>query len=450
MGAWGDFWNGVGGYNTGTTAGDIGGLAGDAALAAPFLPTAPLVGGIRMSNGNSPVSLPGGAGSAANNAFHNLGDAIQGKTNFRYQTYQPQMQAAQSAGVNVGPAAQGRGMVQGSMGAQGALMNGGPQDQARAYQNSLMQQLQAQANGQGPSLAQGMLHQGMDQAARQQMGLLASNRNNPLAALQASQNLGQNGQALAQQAAQQRMQEQLNAQGMLGQMAGQMRGQDLDFAGQNAQLGMQNAQMSQQNNQFNAGQFNGMLGQDMGAQNAMAQLQAQLSQQNNQYNAGQSNQMSEAYNQMMLQQMMQQNAINGGFSGDYQKALLGVMNPSTALQGAGAAASGAAALLPAVAGLSDERQKTDIAPGQKSLQEFLDALEAHEYAYKDPTLPGTSEGRHTSVMAQELEKSAIGKRMVVETEHGKMVDYGKGLPAMLAALADLHKRTAELEKQGGQ
>jgi hypothetical protein len=49
-------------------------------------------------------------------------------------------------------------------------------------------------------------------------------------------------------------------------------------------------------------------------------------------------------------------------------------------------------------------------------------------------------------MAQEIERTTIGKSMVNVVGGTKVVDYGKGFGAMLAAMADMHKR---LEKIGG-
>lgn len=49
-------------------------------------------------------------------------------------------------------------------------------------------------------------------------------------------------------------------------------------------------------------------------------------------------------------------------------------------------------------------------------------------------------------MAQDLEKSAMGKSLVVDTTEGKMIDTRKGFGAALAGMAELNQRTAELER----
>jgi len=77
------------------------------------------------------------------------------------------------------------------------------------------------------------------------------------------------------------------------------------------------------------------------------------------------------------------------------------------------------------------------------LTDFLEKLDAYDYDYKDEKY---GEGRQTSVMAQDLEASEIGKKAVIETPEGKMVNYGKLLPEMLAATAQTHKRINKLEE----
>lgn len=97
---------------------------------------------------------------------------------------------------------------------------------------------------------------------------------------------------------------------------------------------------------------------------------------------------------------------------------------------------------------SDENLKTDIKDGSKAIRSFLDHISAHEYRYKDDAqgMPVAGKGRYVSPMAQELEKTELGKDMVMDTPEGKVVDYGKGFGAMLAANADLHDRLKRLER----
>lgn len=113
------------------------------------------------------------------------------------------------------------------------------------------------------------------------------------------------------------------------------------------------------------------------------------------------------------------------------------------------AAAGASGL----AQVSDEKLKTDKkAEGSQDFnpKSFLDKLQAYSYEYKKGAkgMEGAGEGRHLSVMAQDLEKAGpVGKSMVEQDENGnKVVDYGKGFGAILASQAHLNERLSQIEK----
>ena len=91
---------------------------------------------------------------------------------------------------------------------------------------------------------------------------------------------------------------------------------------------------------------------------------------------------------------------------------------------------------------SDEDLKENTKADNSRLSKFLDSLDVYDYDYKDQK---HGKGRQTSVMAQDLEKSEIGKKAIRETPEGKMVDYAKLLPEMLAANVSSHKRIMKLE-----
>lgn len=104
--------------------------------------------------------------------------------------------------------------------------------------------------------------------------------------------------------------------------------------------------------------------------------------------------------------------------------------------------------------ISDENLKTGKnAEGSADFnpKSFLDKLQAYSYEYKKGAkgMPGAGEGRHLSVMAQDLEKAGpVGRSMVQEDEQGnKSVDYGKGFGAILASQAQLNERLSQIEKQ---
>lgn len=134
----------------------------------------------------------------------------------------------------------------------GALGNEGArqQDQARAQQMALIKQIQDQAAGRGPSLAQAQLQQANEAGMRQAMALGYSQRG--AGAAGALKNIREQQAGMTQQnaadSAMLRMQEQLQARQMLGGLLGGMRGQDIgnmQFGlGNQASLGMQQAGLS--------------------------------------------------------------------------------------------------------------------------------------------------------------------------------------------------------------
>ena len=89
-------------------------------------------------------------------------------------------------------------------------------------------------------------------------------------------------------------------------------------------------------------------------------------------------------------------------------------------------------------------------PKDFSPKKFLDALKPNSFEYKDKFKkdPLAGEGRFLGVMAQDLEKAGpVGKSMVEDTPMGKLVNYGKGFGAVLAAQAHLNQRLKALESK---
>ncbi len=127
--------------------------------------------------------------------------------------------------------------------------DGTNEGQTRGMQMQLLQQLQSQAAGNGPSLAQMQLQKGTDQNISNAMALGASQRGAGQAGMLKGIQGQQAGiaQGMANDAGMLRLQEQMQAQGMLGQQLGATRGADQSWAG-----------MGMQNSQFNAGQGNQM------------------------------------------------------------------------------------------------------------------------------------------------------------------------------------------------
>jgi len=90
---------------------------------------------------------------------------------------------------------------------------------------------------------------------------------------------------------------------------------------------------------------------------------------------------------------------------------------------------------------SDVRLKDNIKDGNPKMQAFLDSMEPYSYNYKDSNKDDSFD--HLGVMAQDVEKTPLGKTMVAEGERGKMLK--PDLSTILAAAAYNNKRLKELE-----
>ncbi len=156
-----------------------------------------------------------------------------------------------------------------------AQINMAPQNEVRDNQNQLVSQLQAQANGTGPSLASNILKQGTDRNLAGQAALAASapqgGTNPALLARGLSAQTVMANQTLAQQVAQQRMAEQINAQNQLGAVLGNQRGQDIGLATSQADLNQQ-ALINQSNLNNNTSLANLSAGVNTNGQNIQAAL----------------------------------------------------------------------------------------------------------------------------------------------------------------------------------
>lgn len=374
-------------------------------------------------------------------------------------------------------------------------INQGASNQSRGYQDFLSNQLQAQTLGQGPSLAQGQFQQNLDQSIAAQQALATSARGGNIAGAQrqAAMNTGNLNLQGAQQAAQLRQQEQLQAQGLLGQTSSTMRGQDIGLATSQAGLTQQgnifNAGQQQQNSQFNASQqaqLNDLrsrymqMGLSAEAANQAADTafrQSQLAQTGINVGVAQNNSAADAaYNAQIMNTLGKAAAIGGAaFTGGASMAAMPAVDAATAP----ASVQQSSNYLPAApnagyaqptagqaAGMgfnnainptgqpsynynptptpitSDARAKQDIKQGGKDMQTFLNEVAPYNYIYKD-TRDGV--GPQTGVMAQDLEKSKVGKQMVIDRPEGKAIDPNKAISTMLAATAHLNQRLKEIE-----
>lgn len=197
-------------------------------------------------------------------------------------------------------------------------------DQMRQAQTGLITDLQNQAAGVGPSLAQAQLQKAGDQNLSNTLSAIQSTRGmGATAAAGQAQGAGATaGQAMAQDSAILRLQEQMQARGMLGQLATGARGQDIGQAAQQAQIALQDrAQTDQIRNQ--------LIGQGMSWAQAEQQARAQVAQMNQQGNIARTQadqnqqQIDNQASQFARKASMQETQMAINFFSDLLKSLLG-------------------------------------------------------------------------------------------------------------------------------
>lgn len=230
----------------------------------------------------------------------------------------------------------------------------------------------------------------------------------------------------------------------LAAQAAAARRQALDQAGNLAgdisqqQFGQQSQQASARDaiQQFNLGQRANIAQQNLAARQNIENQQTALRNQQQMYNKG------------LEQQRFQDELAKTGATGGAMQNLAGVYGQQAQNVSAGnqATIGGLATIGGAI--FSDKNLKEDIKRPKEDqimskLEEMLDQLKAYKYNYKDGR--GLPEGEKIGPMAQDLEKSELGRQFVENTPQGKMVDYGEMAGTQLAALAELHKRVKDLE-----
>ena len=364
--------------------------------------------------------------------------------------------------------------------------------EAAADRQQLIESLQAQASGQAPSLAEAQLKAASDRSLAQQLAAAQSQRGGSASARERQLMRGQAaaGREVAQDAATARMQERQMAQQLLGEQVSQeqqladnltqgylSQGFNITQARQQALADYEKLQTNQflSAQGLTAASFEGAAGRQAGliggllssgggiaaaavsdkrekkkikkatskdfamsisdenekkkkSADELSKLDSKKSKESKEKKEADKKESNERI-KGMGQEMMKS-------SGDELKA------------GESKAGVGRSIFEKHKAEISDRMEK-NIKQKMDLKKDFLDKLQAYKYEYKNPEKPGAGHGEFVSVMAQDLEKAGpIGKSMVKDMEDGtKMVDYGKGFGAILAAQAHLNKRLDELEKK---
>jgi hypothetical protein len=311
-----------------------------------------------------------------------------------------------------------------------AQLDPSQQAQFRQGELGLASSLQDTIAGRNTSVAQLQQQQAFAQQQAQQMGLAAAmgrGGNTALAMRTAAGNMGQLGAQQAAASAIQRAQETAMAQGQLGNVLGQGRGADIGLAGQNAQLAQQGGMLNNQNqwgmNQYNAGNV-----QSGNALNAQLAQQANANNQQSQLGfRGQNiNEQSNRANQALQANQNQVQAATGqyGAQSQHQQQNANLLSTGLGL-------------------LSDERLKKNIdAAGSADFREFLAKIQPKHFKYRG------SENPNVGVLAQDVQRSDVGKTIVRESPIGKVIDVPSATGALMATLADMHKRVSNLEGRG--
>lgn len=324
--------------------------------------------------------------------------------------------------------------------------------QGLGFQAALAAKLADQADGKGPSLASMQMQQGVAASLKAQQAAAASQRGRFNAAL-AMRGLGSQAADMQQQAAGQsamlRMQEQMTARQQLAGLSSSMRGQELGEANLSQQAGMFGASEANKMSLANAGfgQQAGMFNADASNKASLANMEAEL----------RSRGMNDEQIARMLGIQTQVGMFNEENARAYEDMRLREHNAymdrdiQTSKDAKDRRARFWGGFLQAGGSMmqsSDERVKEDVKDGSDSLRKFYKAIGTHSYKYKDSHKDSELGGRGTYVspMAQELEKTDLGKSMVKDTADGKVVDYGKGFGAMLAGQAHLFREIETLKR----
>lgn len=318
----------------------------------------------------------------------------------------------------------------------------GQEQEARNNQTDFIRQLQAQMSGQGPSLANLQLQQATNRNVAQAMGQAASQRgvNPALAARLAMNNAAGANQQAASDSAIIRQQEMMNAQQQLGgAIAGQRQGDltavDRDLG---AKMGREQLGVQQQTgiNQVQSSAYSDAAQRRGNMISGLGGALASLSDENNKTEVKSGESKVQKFVDSFQKSMGTQTKENPtGHEGAGKAIGSGIAKLFSMAKSAPAAAA------------SDEKNKTKKGAGGDNVRSFLDAINANSYEYKDKFKDSSlgGEGTFVSPMAQELEKTELGKSMVIDTPDGKVVDYGKGFGAMLASQAMLNERLKKLE-----
>ena len=97
---------------------------------------------------------------------------------------------------------------------------------------------------------------------------------------------------------------------------------------------------------------------------------------------------------------------------------------------------------------SDERGKTPPRGASSEASQFAGNLHGYEFRYKPGVAGEDPSHERYGVMAQDVERTPMGRSFVVDTPGGKMLDIKHGFGASLAVHGDHERRLRALEAGG--
>lgn len=378
----------------------------------------------QRGSSNSALGLRAAQNSAAANQQATAQTAVQGRMQEQLNAQQQLGNViANQQGQDIGLATNQAGLQQ-----QTALANQSAANQMNLSQAQLSQQNNQFNAGQGLNYAQLGVQQGEQNAQLQEQTNLANQQMQGQYGLQQGQfDQGTNVANLQAQMSQQQMNNQM-VNSLYGQQAniyGNVGTQQLNLAQSmnGAQLANQ-AQLNAENQQTwnNAQQVTGEMMQAMAMSDENEKTNVKTVSDTSAQGLADSMAIVNAETAAVnAKPASSSSSSSGGMSSGSMSSMMKSFGGSGSSGDAGAADADI---------MSDENEKKDIEDDDEyQTQSFLDSLKAHTYEYKDKA---NGKGRFTGVMAQELEKTGIGKQAVVETPKGKMVDYARLASVMLA------------------
>ena len=298
--------------------------------------------------------------------------------------------------------------------------------------------------------ARGMGGSGMELLAQLQSSQVATDRN------------AQEGLDVAGMAQQRALDALMQGGNLAGSIRGQEFGEGAAKAGANDAIAKFNAQNANQNSQFNTGAQN-----NMATFNATNKLNTDMSNRDtnfeaNKINTGYANDASK-YNHAGKQTTANNNVAINNDGKMYNESTLPqnqFNNNVTLTKGQTAQSDKLADVYGAkgnkqadenekrkktvvetagkIMAMSDERQKKDVSKiSSEEINEFLSAVSPKKFKYKDDSKSGTAGGDRVGFMAQDVENTSLGKRLITEKDGVKMFDKDNLDGIILAALANM-------------